>query len=772
MTSFPTQRLPSPATPLIGREKEVADVRALLGRAAVRLLTLTGPGGIGKTRLALAVCEAEGGEFPDGVYYVPLAQVADSSLVLPAVAQGLGVREVSTSGGKSSIRAQLQKLIGRQKLLLVLDNFEQVIAAATDIALLLDGCPNLKVLVTSREGLHLSAEYQYPVPPLALPDLQNLPPLSFLAHIEAVRLFVTRALAVLPDFALTGNNALAIASICHRLDGLPLAIELAAARVRLLPPIAMLARLERLLPLLTGGSVDTPARHRTLRAAIAWSYDLLEPGEQQMFRRLTIFVGGFTLDAVPALYMSDDGERQPSLEDILQTLASLLDKSLLRRSPTATEQDRLYMLATIREYAREQLVANNEEEAVKRAHAAYYLALAEEAEIEMIGPHEPAWLARLEQEHDNLRAALTWAIDSANLEMGARLATSLWGFWLIHGYISEGRRWMDSLLAPERILPPALRGRVLNGAGRLALRQGDYAAAETMLQTSLTIRHNLADTRGEMEVLANLGLAAIYQDDLVKAQSYFERSLSGWRLLGDKRGMVIALNRLGLALRYQGDFNAAAKLYEECKTLAGQLHATYFIAAALHNLGQMEHHRGNDIRAHSLLAESLVLVQQLGDRPSISQFLADMAGVWATQGQPERSALLFGASQVLRDNMGVIMYQAQRRAYEQDVAYGAAQLDAATWEAAWARGRLMSLDDVYAIAVEDLPSPPRDNFDLTARELEVLRLLVAGLTYAQIAEQLLLSFHTVHAHLRTSYSKMGVTSRGQAARFAIEHGLV
>jgi predicted ATPase/DNA-binding CsgD family transcriptional regulator len=777
MTSFPTQRLPSPATPLIGREKEVADVRALLGRATVRLLTLTGPGGIGKTRLALAVCEAEGGEFPDGVCYVPLAQVADSSLVLPAVAQGLGVREVSTAGGKSSILAQLQKLIGRQKLLLVLDNFEQVIAAATDIALLLDGCPNLKALVTSREVLHLSAEYRYPVPPLALPDLQNLPPLSFLAHIEAVRLFVTRALAVLPDFALTDNNAMAIASICHRLDGLPLAIELAAARVRLLPPVAMLARLERLLPLLTGGSVDIPARHRTLRAAIAWSYDLLEPGEQQMFRRLAIFAGGFTLDAVPALYMADDGEQQPSPEDILQTVTSLLDKSLLRHSPTAAEQDRLYMLETIREYAREQLLASNEEEAVKRAHAVYYLALAEEAEIEMIGPNEPAWLARLEQEHDNLRAALTWAMDRANLEIGARLATSLWGFWLLHGYISEGRRWMDSLLAFGHILPPALRGRVLNGAGRLALRQGDYAAAETMLQTSLTIRHNLADTRGEMEALANLGLAAIYQDDLVKAQSYFERSLSGWRLLGDKRGMVIALNRLGLALRYQGDFNAAAKLYEECKTLAGQLHATYFIAAALHNLGQMEHHRGDDIRAYSLLAESLVLVRQLGDRPSISQFLADMAGVWATQGQPERSALLFGASQVLRDNMGVSMYQAQRRAYEQDVAYGAAQLDAATWEAAWAKGRLMSLDDVYAIAVEDLPPPPLspqsvDNFDLTARELEVLRLLVAGLTYAQIAEQLMLSFHTVHAHLRTSYSKMGVTSRGQAARFAMDHGLV
>jgi predicted ATPase/DNA-binding CsgD family transcriptional regulator len=764
-------RLPQPATPLIGREREVAEVCALLARDTVRLVTLTGPGGIGKTRLALAVADALGGEsstgFRDGVHCVSLAQLTDPVLVLQAIEQGLSTRKAAASGRKLPLPERLQRLIDRQRILLVLDNFEQVIGAALDIAGFLDGCPNLKIVVTSREVLRLSAEYCYPVPPLALPDLENLPRLKFLAQVEAVRLFVTRALAVQPDFALTEQNAAAVAAIGHRLDGLPLAIELAAARVRLQPPAAMLAGFGR-LTLLIGGARDKPARHQTLRNAIAWSYDLLGPDEQRMFRRLTVFAGGCTLDAAVTV-----GSGQ---SDAVQTIASLLDKSLLRRA--AAEEERLYMLETIREYALEQLEASGEAEEARRAHALCYLAPAEEGEVEVVGPNQTVWLARLEQEHDNLRAALAWAVGGDDPPLGARLASALWRFWLIHGHLDEGRRWLDAVMSGGHSLPRALRARALNAAGRLTLRQGDYTSAQAMLEESLALRRSLGDQRGLMQTLDNLGLTALYQDDLPRAQSYFEQSLAGWRLLGEKLGISNSLNHVGIVLRYRGEYDLAAQFYNECRELARDLHDKFPMAAALHNLGQMAHHLGDDATARPLLCESLLLVRQINDRPHIGVGLADLAGMWAAQGQAERAARLFGAAEALSDQTHAGMYRAQQLAYEKDVARGAAQLDEATWQAAWAEGRAMPLDDACALAIEELPppdlraQPPQPGpFDLTERELEVLRLLAAGLTYSQIAEQLTLSFHTVHAHARSIYSKLGVTSRSHAARLAVQHGL-
>ena len=489
-----------------------------------------------------------------------------------------------------------------------------------------------------------------------------------------------------------------------------------------------------------------------------------------------MFVGGCSLEAIAAVFDPRHDRANPE-EDLLEALASLVNKSLLRQRPDAPEHGRLYMLETIREYALEQLAASGEAGEVRRLHALYYVALAEEFKAKTLGPDQLAWLDRLEQEHDNLRAALNWAASTGNLEIWARLASSLWWFWLMRGYISEGRRWLDSLLVRGQSLPPVLKGQALNGAGRLAVRQGDYATAEVMLQESLAIKRALSDKTGEMDVLDNLGLAAIYQDDLASAQSYFEQSLPGWRSLGNKQGMITALNRLGLTMRYKNDFARAETLYEECLALAREVHSTYYVSAALHNLGHVEHHRGNDARAHALLVESLLIARQLGDRPSIAVSLVDVAGVWAAQGQPERAARLFGASQVLRDYLQAIMYPAQRRAYERDLALAASQLDKEKWEAAWAQGRSMAFEDAFALAVEDLPSRPllpssADDYNLTERELEVLRLLVAGLTYAQIAGQLTVSFHTVHAHLRSIYGKLGVTSRNQATRFATEHHLV
>jgi non-specific serine/threonine protein kinase len=373
-------------------------------------------------------------------------------------------------------------------------------------------------------------------------------------------------------------------------------------------------------------------------------------------------------------------------------------------------------------------------------------------------------------------------VGGGDVEMGARLAAPLWRFWLTRGHMSEGRRWLDAVLTSEHSLQAALRARVLNGAARLALRQGEYRSAQTMLEESLNLGRSLGDKKGEMQALESLGLVAIYQNDLARARGYLEQSLSGWRSTGDRQGIAQALNRLGLVVRYQGEYELARTLYEECLDLARDLHDKYMVAAPLHNLGQMAHHQGDDARAHRLLVESLHVVRQMGDAPNISVWLSDIAGVWASQGYPERSARLFGAAEALREKMTVIMYEAQRLAYFRDVERGRAQLDQATWEAAWAEGRTLSLDDACALALEEIPSlaPALDKprlpvlvevYDLSERELEVLRLLVAGLTYAEIAERLTLSFHTVHAHLRAIYNKLGVGSRSQATSFAREHGL-
>jgi predicted ATPase/DNA-binding CsgD family transcriptional regulator len=795
-----TLRLQTLSTPFIGRERQVAEARALLDRDPVRLLTLTGPGGIGKTRLALAVAEAVRGDFPDGVHYVSLAPLTDPSLVASAIAQSLGVIEAGAPAGQSLLLEHLQHSIGEQKLLLVLDNFEQVIEASEGVAVVLGACSRLKVLVTSREVLRISAEHAYPVPPMALPEPDTLPPLESLAEVEAIRLFVTRAQAAQPDFELTPTNATAVAEICHRLDGLPLAIELAAARVRLIPPPAMLARLERWLPWLSGGPRDAPARHHTLRDAIRWSYDLLEPHEQQLLRRISVFVSGCTLDAVEVICGDFGSPSNPKSKieslpssvakgpKLIAALGSLVDKSLLRNEgsrpgmPAGAEQGRLYMLETIREYALEQLATAGEGEALRLAHARFYIALAEEAEPQLTSPNQPAWLATLEEEHDNLRAALTWAVDKGEVELAARLATPLWRFWLRHGHLSEGRRWLETVLALGAVRPhslsPVLRARALNGAGRLALRQGDYAPARALLEEALVLWHGIADKRGELDALNSLGLITTYQNELSQAESYLEQSIAGWRELGDKWHLALVLGHLGVALRRGRKLEPAAKCYEESLALARELQDKYIISSSLNSLGQMAHHQGDDRRAHRLLAESLSIVRQIGDKVNISEYLADIAGVWAALGQPERAARLFGASEALREKMRVVMYEGQRLAYVRDVERGKAQLDATTWEAAWAEGRHLSLDDAFALALEELPSAPPETpapqhtYDLTERELEVLRLLVSGLTYGEIATQLTLSFHTVHAHLRSIYAKLGVKSRNQATRFATEQGLV
>jgi DNA-binding CsgD family transcriptional regulator/tetratricopeptide (TPR) repeat protein len=486
-----------------------------------------------------------------------------------------------------------------------------------------------------------------------------------------------------------------------------------------------------------------------------------------------VFVGGCTPDSALEVCPSSDDSAP------FDTLASLLSKSLLRQEPRTAGRSRLGMLETIREYALEMLLASDEADEVREKHARHYLTVAEGAEPKLAGSEQPAYLALLEEEHDNLRAALAWATEpGGDPEVGVRLAAALWRFWLLHGHLGEGQRWLSLTLERGSGVAPAHRARALNGAGRLAVRRGDHAAARKMLEESLLLWGPLEDKLGEMQTLHSLGLVAIYQGDFPRAQMLFEQLHANWLELGDKQGIARSLNNLGLALRYQGDFKRAGEIFEECLERCRDLEDKYGISASVHNLGNVARHTGDMARAHELLSESIRIARQIGDRPNLSTRLADLAGLWLAKGQPERAARIFGAAQALGERVGATMYEGQRLIYEHEVSQGAALLGEEAWKAAWAAGRDMHLDDACAVALEPLPASlplahePGTSYGLTERESEVLKLLVEGLTYGEIAVRLTLSFHTVHAHVRSIYTKLGVTSRNQATRLATERGVV
>jgi predicted ATPase/transposase/DNA-binding XRE family transcriptional regulator len=657
-------KLPIPSSMLIGRAQEVAAVRRLLTCTDVRLLTLTGTGGIGKTRLALQVAAEFLDEFTSGVCFVALAPISDPALVASTIAQTLGLTEAA---GRPLI-PQLQDYLRDMSLLLVLDNFEQVVAAAPLIGELLIGAPNLKVLVTSRVVLHLPDEHEFVVPPLALPNPKRLPSITVLSQHPAVELFIARAQAVKPEFAITTANAAAIAEICQRLDGLPLAIELAAPRVRLLAPQALLARLEGAhkstsLQLLTGGGHELPARQQTLRGAIDWSYHLLEASEQALFMRLAVFVGGCTLEAAEAVaseLRTENEELRNGLRDdtllnsqfsILNSIEALLDHSLLQCAEGADGETRFTMLETIREYALERLEASGEEDVLRRQHAAYYLALAEGAEPQIQGAEQAVWLDRLEMEHDNLRAALSWALTDGAAEVGLRLAAALGEFWWPRGHVSEGRRWLAATLACSGAATAATRAKALYRAGELAYAQGEYGAAATLLEGSLTLYRDLGDKRGIACVLRGLGntlsfrgdpelaeplryesLAlfrevddawgiawmlyhiAVERSDVERQVALLEESLALARAGGYKRTIVSVLNGLGLVAREQGDYTRAVVFYKESLALCHQLHDIYISAWVLHDLALVVRNQGHEEQATALFEQSLALHREVGNR--------------------------------------------------------------------------------------------------------------------------------------------------------------
>jgi predicted ATPase/class 3 adenylate cyclase len=640
--------LPVQPTPLIGREQVSAAACGLLRRAEVRLLTLSGPGGTGKTRLGLQVAADLLEDFDSGIYFVPLAAIRDSALVASSIARTLDIQEKAGQVLLDSLKESLRE----QQILLVLDNFEQVVTAAPLVAELLAACPRLKCLVTSRVVLRLRGEHEFPVPPLELPDPRHLPTVETLSQYAAVALFIQRALAIKPDFRVNNDNASAVAEICVRLDGLPLAIELAAARIKLLPPQAILARLGRRLELLRGGARDVPDRHQTLRHAIAWSYDLLEAGEQALFRRLAVFAWGCTLEAAEAVCQALDN-LAAGAGQVLDGVASLLDKSLLRQQEQASGEPRFRMLETIRGYGLECLTASGEEAAVRRVHADYYLALAEAAEPALTGPAQATWLERLEAEHDNLRAALQWAEESGEAEVGLRLAGALCQFWLIRGHLHEGQERLARLLglagAARRT---AARAKALTGAGHMAQNLGDYAAARALFEESLALWREIGNLQGVATSLNNLGWVALMQGDYAVARTLSQEGLLLWREIGDQQGIATSLNNLGWVAEAQSDYAAARSLHQESLDLQQELGDKRGIAYSLTNLGWVEHKQGNYERATVLLEEALTLLQEVGAKQIIAFASAILAEVAHDQGEDGRAAVLIEQSMTLYRELG------------------------------------------------------------------------------------------------------------------------
>jgi predicted ATPase/DNA-binding CsgD family transcriptional regulator len=680
------------------------------------LLTLTGPGGVGKTRVAFQVAAELLDVFADGVYLVSLAHIDDPAMIIPTLARTFGFGTIAGEELTGQVKAYLRE----KRLLLLLDNFEHLVAGTPLVVDLLTSCPELKLLVTSRASLRLRGEHQFPLPLLAIPDSKHPPDAPALSQYTATILFVQRALAVDPDFQVTDTSAPVIAEICARLDGLPLAIELAAARVKLLSPQSLLERLEHSLQILTGGAHDLPERQQTLYNTLKWSYDLLNESERRLFRRLSVFAGGCTLEAVEAVSaLPGDGEL-----NVLDGVTSLLDKSQLQRLKLDVDgrnERRLVMLETIREFGLELLAKHGEMEATQQAHAAYYLALVEKAEPNLTGTVQEKWFDHLEREHENLRAALsylveraetkaraqekTWHGEKSQAEMALRLGAALCGFWAVRGYCSEGFGWLERVLAADAEVAPAVRAKALNAAGMLACLKDSHERAEQLCSESLAL----------------------------------------FRHIGDKRGAASSLFWLGQIAKAKRDYAAE----------------------------------------RALLEESLLLSKEVEDKDAIASCLEGLAGVIAEQGEPVRAILLWGAVESIREAIGRPIPPFEQADYERIVAKVRAQLSEQAFATIWAEGKKMNSEQALvaeqlttillsldAVSTELLSTAPIYPAGLSVREVEVLRLIADGLTNAQIADQLVISPLTVNTHVRSIYSKLEVSSRSAATRFAIQQHLV
>ena len=683
--------LPIQPTPLVGREREVAEVCERLMSPEVRLLTLTGPGGTGKTRVALQAAAELLEEFEDGAFFVALAALSDPGLVAPTLTQALGVAE----SGEKPPEDALKEFVRDSELLFLMDNFEQVLEATPLLEELLAAAPRLKVLATSRAALRLYGEHEFPVPPLALPDPAHVPPPERLTQYEAVRLFVERARAVKPDFSVTNENAPALAEICVRLDGLPLAIELAAARIRLLTPQAMLAKLGSRLKLLTGGARNLPERQRTLRGAIEWSYELLTPEERTLFARLSVFAGGRTLEAIEAI-CDPEGEL-----DTLDGLESLLEKSLLRQEEGPDGEPRFVMLETIHEFAREKLQESGEAEEIRRLHAEYFLALAEAAEPQLTGPEQVAWFERLEAEHDNMRAALSWSLESGDVELGLKLAGAIEHYWVFRGHLSEAARWLEQALEKNEEVPAAVRAKALNAASSLAIFLGSHERTDAFLQEAAALYLRLGDERGVARARSRLGHSAADQGDWQRAETLYRESLELGRELQYEDLVANSLINLGWAALCQENYEQATGFCREALTLALENRNKTAVGAAGANLGWAELGKGDHARAAGLFRESLSQFRELNNPVDIAECLEGFAGVAGARREGQRAARLYGVADSLRESLGAPLLPGDRPRYERHLSLARSLLDEAAWKQAWEEGRAMTVEDATAYALED-----------------------------------------------------------------------
>ena len=727
-----SDNLPPQRTPMIGRRAERSALLRVLLDPAVRLVTLTGPGGTGKTRLAVQAAVDAAGSFPAGIRFVNLAPLPDPKLVVPAIAQTLGIREVP---GHLLIDSVKEYLAGTCGMLLVLDNFEQVAAAAPDVSAVLDACPMVKAVVTSRTALHVYGEHEFSVPPLPLPESDV--PLSpgRLLDFPSIALFVQRAVAVKPDFSITVQNAAAVVQICRRLDGLPLAIELAAARVKVLPPAALLTRIASRLELLTGGAQDLPERQRTLRRAIDWSHDLLTPAEQKLFRRLSVFVGGCTLEAAEAV-----GDAQEDLGvDLLDTVSSLVDKSLLSQTGAGDEEPRFRMLETIRDYGKERLEQSGEIDAARRAHAAYFLILAEEGAAQMSPVERESWLSRCDAEHDNFRAAVDYLIRSSNAEWGLRLGGALLSFWEPRELLTEGRRAVAALLdTPGANVVSGYRARALFAAGVLADSQFDTDAALDFHRRGLEMHRQLGDKPGVAMALGALAIVTNKAGRSAEARSYAEESLLIWKELGsgtfilglhnlahiatkqgdfetarttyetifeafrsagDNRGMAVALNGLGDVAAALKNHARGRELYQRSLTLFREADDPWGAAAVLRDLGNLACREGDRPGACEFYKQALSIFQKIGHRRGMPLVLQHLARCASEMGEPVSALVLASAAAAMREKLGISISPAERVELDQTIHGACDQLPAAEQSKAWAEGRSITVEQVLAFVL-------------------------------------------------------------------------